>query len=1507
LQLKEFVHNGRKLLATRKFQEAVKVCRIGLLEDPASVEGRLVLAQALMSLARYDEVIAETRAALELREDSAPATVLLGEALFFKGAYVQARDTLGRAAELDPDNASVKRLLDELDATVEVGIEETLDEVGDATRSYPDASVDPSIGDETEIQELPAALQEAMDRSGAGEPPGADAANRGAVEAAHKAAEDQERPDPIAGEVKIRTGEVAIGDNVPAAPEIKVDISRVDEAPQPTAADSQEEATGGPAQASPPKAGKEEAPSEAQAPPQAEAPPSEAQAPPQAEAPPSEAQAPPQAEAPPSEAQAAPQAEAPPSEAQAAAQAEAVAQTPDADAPDASGDPPQGASIVADNAIHTGEIVPPSSDASATGAATKPVTPERTEGSHSGARRWAERKWIGTDEAATKEAVLVPTPTITTEEMKDSDLFGRGAPASGERQRKPGASRSTDKEPRSILVENGTVETKLSRPDPSGARAAPTPGSRSPDERPTAAARPRPAADPWSEEDDEETRPLRGISQDLPAQSPSKSSSSSLAKRQPPPPPAPPAAKSPFRIPPLAGRGSGPGPGLPPPAGPQAPGPQAPGQGLPAPGARGVPAPPRPGPPGPHPPDPSLYDSPELSGVHFDAPPAAAPAGAAGAHPIIPPRPAQPQVISAAPAGPIPSPVPGPSPAVRAPVARAPVARAPVARANPAIAPAPPVRAIGRAGTERVPPTSPREHTAPAARYPKRGWINAHWRLSAIAGGAIVLIATVVLITVALQKDQQKQTVNKHLKEARVQVEIASFRSLKRADERLLKVLQEASGHKAARSLRLFAAAVMAVEFGGSIDRMEQLLDKGGHKDDDLLAAARILAALASGDRQRTVAESKKGAARWPQSAYVAYGRGLVALRMGAPDKSLRVLDAISAQRAKILLLHAKIRALLALGQLTDVKRLLGTIPEKSRETPWVKILGLRHSLAHTQDAVPLKGLDPALSLAADATGRVSPRQKRWARFLLAEGYGRLDNDVERKRHLAQLLASGAFRDPALAEAVATHQLRWKATEDALRLIQPVRRRYPNRLTAVTIEARATLRQSKFKEVLRQLDNVDSKIRTHQMNLLRARAALALGQIPLARRILNDLRRAYPNLTGVLVARSKLLTQEGRLDEALGALENVLKREPRNVEVIRAAARLELRRGKAADAVIRLEVAVRIRARDPELRAELVRAYLAAGNHKLAETSIEAAIAAFPHDPSILSSKGQLMQILGRYKDALKAFDAALKKKPHLADALVGRAEVLLASGRHGEAKEAVNKAVKPAPEMRRLLKGWLHLERWTKRRGDRRQARHLLAAAAKQKGATGVRAAALLLEYYAKAMSRRGGEKMYKWLTRRFGARPELRTALALVQLDDDSYGAAKNQLKAVLADPAFSRLSPVAQAKVYARLAQAFWLAGRYGTAGHRARRALTIWPGCPRALAILGVVAYEVAKFSKAKRHLKKAVEANPNLALAHHYLGKAYKQLGQRRAARRHLRRYLRLRPDGPLASDSKRAL
>jgi tetratricopeptide (TPR) repeat protein len=177
----------------------------------------------------------------------------------------------------------------------------------------------------------------------------------------------------------------------------------------------------------------------------------------------------------------------------------------------------------------------------------------------------------------------------------------------------------------------------------------------------------------------------------------------------------------------------------------------------------------------------------------------------------------------------------------------------------------------------------------------------------------------------------------------------------------------------------------------------------------------------------------------------------------------------------------------------------------------------------------------------------------------------------------------------------------------------------------------------------------------------------------------------------------------------------------------------------------------------------------------------------------------------------------------------------------------------------------------------------------------------------YAKRMAKRAAENAYQRLTDRHGAQPGLRAALALTLLEVDSNRAAISQLKSVLSDARFSRLSPVIRAEIRARLGQAYWQAGSFGPAAKHARKALQSWPHCSRALAVLGIVAYEMARFRRARKHLRKAVKANPNFALPFHYLGRANQALGQRRAGRKHLRRYLWLRPKGPLAADSKKAM
>jgi tetratricopeptide (TPR) repeat protein len=109
----DFVERGQAMVARGQYQDAVKVCRLGLLASPTNLEGRLVLGRALAALRRHDEVLAEMRVALEIDPTNADALAMRGEALLRKGDALQAADLLRRAIEIAPASGGIRALLAE--------------------------------------------------------------------------------------------------------------------------------------------------------------------------------------------------------------------------------------------------------------------------------------------------------------------------------------------------------------------------------------------------------------------------------------------------------------------------------------------------------------------------------------------------------------------------------------------------------------------------------------------------------------------------------------------------------------------------------------------------------------------------------------------------------------------------------------------------------------------------------------------------------------------------------------------------------------------------------------------------------------------------------------------------------------------------------------------------------------------------------------------------------------------------------------------------------------------------------------------------------------------------------------------------------------------------------------------------------------------------------------------------------------------------------------------------
>jgi tetratricopeptide (TPR) repeat protein len=113
----DFADRAKVLITQRRYEDALRLCRLGLSTDAsrgAPAEGHRVLGMALLALRRFDDVRAEMMALLRARPDDVVARRLLGQALLQAGDPVRARDELETARRLAPEDPRIAALIDEL-------------------------------------------------------------------------------------------------------------------------------------------------------------------------------------------------------------------------------------------------------------------------------------------------------------------------------------------------------------------------------------------------------------------------------------------------------------------------------------------------------------------------------------------------------------------------------------------------------------------------------------------------------------------------------------------------------------------------------------------------------------------------------------------------------------------------------------------------------------------------------------------------------------------------------------------------------------------------------------------------------------------------------------------------------------------------------------------------------------------------------------------------------------------------------------------------------------------------------------------------------------------------------------------------------------------------------------------------------------------------------------------------------------------------------------------------
>jgi len=121
----------------------------------------------------------------------------------------------------------------------------------------------------------------------------------------------------------------------------------------------------------------------------------------------------------------------------------------------------------------------------------------------------------------------------------------------------------------------------------------------------------------------------------------------------------------------------------------------------------------------------------------------------------------------------------------------------------------------------------------------------------------------------------------------------------------------------------------------------------------------------------------------------------------------------------------------------------------------------------------------------------------------------------------------------------------------------------------------------------------------------------------------------------------------------------------------------------------------------------------------------------------------------------------------------------------------------------------------------------------------------------------------------------------------------------KAVELDPSLTQ--------IYGVLASAAQQSGDKKAAAEWQAKFETANPDTPESLYNKGVEAYNKKKIKDAETLLQKAVEAKPDFALAHFWLGMVSFNLNKKAAAREHLEKYLSLDPNGSEAGTAKEIL
>jgi choline-sulfatase len=236
--------------------------------------------------------------------------------------------------------------------------------------------------------------------------------------------------------------------------------------------------------------------------------------------------------------------------------------------------------------------------------------------------------------------------------------------------------------------------------------------------------------------------------------------------------------------------------------------------------------------------------------------------------------------------------------------------------------------------------------------------------------------------------------------------------------------------------------------------------------------------------------------------------------------------------------------------------------------------------------------------------------------------------------------------------------------------------------TLTATEATALIALGRVEEAVKLLDARlgehpdDPELLTSRASIYLAVGAFDEGETLLRRAVAADALHHRSRLTLAAV-----LERNGRTDEAIGLLEDLLKIDPGHAEALARIGVIKLGDPGAARAY--LEEAVRLQPRRADYLLQLGVCYLRLGDHRRAEASLRRGLELQPDDPDLLNNLSIVLTLDQRYGEAEPILRDLLNADPAFAEARNNLALCLLYQGRLSEAESEARRVLATGPAFR--------------------------------------------------------------------------------------------------------------------------------------------------------------------------------------------------------------------------------